>query len=198
MLKPLCIVSTITLQDFKDLIIESRTEPIHYQPRNRQQKNYFHGQHNNKKMSKDAFVSLHEVAHMLQEFVWIIQTCPDIVLCCGRQDLIDYSTSCAEPIVMSYDTTFCLGDFYLSSLVLQCNLFLECPIIPVAFVIHERKFSEVHSMFFSQLRKKISFKKCIIITDGEVGITQAIVDTMSELDWIILSCTNHIIKDVEF
>ncbi len=120
------------------------------------------------------------------------------VLCCGRQDLIDYSAYRAKPIVISYDTTFCLGDFYLSSLVLQCSLFLEYSINPIAFVIHERKFSEVHSMIFPQLRKKFFFKKCIIITDGEVGITQAIVDTMSELDWTILSCTNHIIRDMEF
>ncbi len=72
------IVSTITLQDFKDLIIESRDEPSHYKPRNKQQKNYFQGQQNNKKMFKDAFVSLHEIAHMLHEFVWVIQTYPDM------------------------------------------------------------------------------------------------------------------------
>jgi len=42
--------------------------------------------------------------------------------------------------LLSYDTTFQLGDFYVSVLCFRHTLFKEAPVIPAAFLVHERKF----------------------------------------------------------
>ena len=41
------------------------------------------------------------------------------------------------PKLLSYDTTFQLGDFYVSTLAFWHTLFKEAPVIPVAFLIHK-------------------------------------------------------------
>ncbi len=195
-MKVVCQLANLSiLQNYIDLVVETKDDPAHYQPRNRQQVKYFHGQ-GNRKMSKDSFTALHEVAYMLPGFVWLIQTFPDLMVCCGQQDAIDYMQLNREPILLSYDTTFNLGNFYLSVLIMQCSFLSETPLLPLAFILHDRKFESVHSTFFSLLLQKLPLKKCIIVTDGEAGITRAIVNTMS--NWTLVSCSNHILRDAEF
>ena len=41
--------------------------------------------------------------------------------------------------LISYDTTFQLGDFYLSPLIFRHTLFTQKPCIPALFLLHERK-----------------------------------------------------------
>ena len=60
-----------------------------------------------------------------------------------------------SPQLISYDTTFKLGDFYVSVLAFRHTLFTECPVIPAAFLIHERKFRECHKKFFIECIKHI-------------------------------------------
>jgi hypothetical protein len=58
--------------------------------------------------------------------------------------------------LISYDTTFCLGDFYLSVLVMR-NIFIEGdPIFSVLFMVHERKFKTLHIRL--ELLKKFCFR----------------------------------------
>ncbi len=149
-------------------------------------------------MGKDCFAALHEVAYMLPTFVWSIVSFPDITLCCGLQQLIDLVATESIRAQLSYDTTFCLGNFYVSVLVLKCTAFNENPIIPIAFVIHERKFESVHAQFFTLLKGKMSAVSkipCTIVTDGEVAITKAVINTMP--NWNLVACWNHILRDVE-
>ena len=42
--------------------------------------------------------------------------------------------------LLLYDMTFQLGDFYVSTLAFTHTLFKEAPVIPVCFLMHERKF----------------------------------------------------------
>ena len=58
-----------------------------------------------------------------------------------------------NPQLLSYDTTFQLGDFYVSSLLFRHTIFKESPVIPALFLIHERNF-KVPMKFFSVLQKK--------------------------------------------
>ena len=48
------------------------------------------------------------------------------------------------PQLLSYDTTFQLGDFYISVLSFHHTLFKEAPTILAAFLLNERKFEEHH------------------------------------------------------
>ena len=164
---------------------------------NQQQVKYFHAQtRDTSKIGRDAITNLHELAYMTDSFVWSIATYPDLVLCCGLENLSKLLVSRSD-CFLSYDTTFCLGDFYLSFIVTQCEYFTQKPIMPVAFVLHERKFDRVHEVFFQNVRDKIpSLKQCCIVTDGESAIIKAVSSVMPE--WKLVTCWNHIITDVEF
>jgi hypothetical protein len=39
-----------------------------------------------------------------------------------------------------YDTTFYLGDVYVSTMAMQHPMFEEKPVIPIAFMCNERKY----------------------------------------------------------
>lgn len=49
----------------------------------------------------------------------------------GRQDL--------PAQMLTYDTTFKLGDFYLSALIFKETEFSDTFLVPVAYVLHDRK-----------------------------------------------------------
>ena len=80
--------------------------------------------------------------------------------------------------LLSYDTTFQLGDFYLSPLIIRHSLFNERPCIPAIFLFHERKLTEVHQEMFKECIKLIPSLKTAnipIVTDKEKAINNAIV-----------------------
>ncbi len=81
------------------------------------------------------------------------------------------------PQLLSYDTTFQLGDFYVSPLLFRYVAFTKSPVVPALFLIHERKFQDVHEYFMRHVAKLIpslvTGKKMIpLVTDEEVGIFQ--------------------------
>ena len=92
------------------------------QPRNvRQVKNIRSKQQQKQKLSHDGLYNLHELALDLPDFVHLINTYPDLVCVCGNKQLFDEFDRVLllqSPVsqLLSYDTTFELGDFYLSTL----------------------------------------------------------------------------------
>ena len=60
-----------------------------------------------------------------------------------------------DPIPLYYDITVCLGDFLLSTLAFQHIIFEENPVIPLAFIVHERKFQKCHEQFLEVIKEKI-------------------------------------------
>ena len=85
---------------------------------------------------------------LLKSFIY-----PDlIVIICGLDELVhelglilQIDSECSQ--LLSNDTTFQLGDFYLSPLLYRHTLFSNSPTIPALFLIHERKFHSVHEKF---------------------------------------------------
>lgn len=82
------------------------------------------------------------------------------------------------PQLLSYDTTFQVGDFYLSPLLFRHTLFSSSPVIPALFLIHERKFQTVHEEFMQQLAQLVPSlvkgKHTIsLVTDDESGMYKA-------------------------
>ena len=55
--------------------------------------------------------------------------------------------------LLSYDTTFQLGDFYVSPLIVRHSIFNQKPCIPAMFMIHERKFNSTHQEMFRECIK---------------------------------------------
>jgi len=83
-------------------------------------------------------------------------------------------------LVISYDKTFVIGDFYVSTLLFRHVIFERNPCIPVVFLLHERKLTKTHGELFTLVQEKVpSLNKAnnhAIVTDGQrpwydVGIT---------------------------
>ena len=154
------------------------------------------------RISHDTLYNLHELAIDMPDFIHQIKTFPDLVCVCGQKAMLQeldrvLLVKSPSPQLLSYDTTFQLGDFYVSVLSFRHTLFKETPVIPAAFLIHERKFQPHHEEFLATCTKLAhSLRKCSypVITDEERGIVNAITSTLPAA--IRLRCWNHIFQDV--
>ena len=63
------------------------------------------------RISQDALYNLHEIAYGIPSFIWKIRTFPDLMCVCGLLEIVD-RVHVLDP--SSHDTTFKLGDFYVS------------------------------------------------------------------------------------
>ena len=136
------------------------------------------------RLSHDALYNTHELAHGLEDFVYKIITFSDLIIICGLKAVLQeldriISAVTKRPILLSYDTTFRLGDFYVSSLLFRHVLFNQSPVIPAAFMLHERKFQSTHEEFMKIINLKLPLlsklkKPVLIVTDDETGICTAI------------------------
>ena len=181
-------------KDFKDILVDHCSEDVQFQPRDSRQTRYYKEKDMlSKQLGSDAIVNIHELAYTLPGFVWSVRTFPDLVVCFGMTSLLDVLKS---PSLLSYDTTFNLGDFYLSVLVVKLSTLLESPCIPVAFVVHERKFQAAHDEFCEQLSQRLKCRQDhILVIDGEINIVKAFSQRFPT--WTVVSCWNHILTDVE-
>ena len=97
----------------------------------------------------------------------------------GRQDL--------PAQMLTYDTTFKLGDFYLSALIFKETEFSDTFLVPVAYVLHDRKLDEVHQLFFKMITQILpelvitkETNKFFFVIDQEVAIYNAIQTIFSK------------------
>lgn len=152
-----------------------------YMPRDlRQVKNVQYNQRQKSRLTHDAIYNLHELAYDLNGFVKLITTYPDLVVICGLDKLIKeldliLQMGSERPQLLSYDTTFQLGDFYLSPLLYRHTLFSDSPVIPALFLIHERKFQTTHENFMQSLANLVPSlvrgrRNVPFVTDEETGI----------------------------
>lgn len=195
------VANVVYKKEIAAMNCETSAVPV-YTPRNVQQLRNLRFKHlNQTRISQDALYNLHEIAYDIPGFIWKISTFPDLACICGLQEIVDEldRVLVLDPSsqLLSYDTTFKLGDFYVSPLIFRHTLFKETPCIPAMFLIHERKFAETHQEMFKECAKRIpSLRKvnCPVVTDKESAIVNAI---KSELPAVtILHCWNHIFRDI--
>ena len=155
-------------------------------------------------LSKDAIINAHVIAYDDNGFVWQIQTHPDLLIIIGLKELLNELSQLYKDVdpehLLSYDTTFQLGDFYLSALLYKHTAFLEKPAVPALFLIHNRKYEEHHKRLFDELKKHVSEKRLhqkVIAVDNEKAITNAIVKSDTYFKLVIANCWRHAGKDVE-
>ncbi len=101
--------------------------------------------------------------------------------------------------MMSYDTTFELGDFYMSILVMRNTELVGDPIFPVLFMLHSRKYQEVHDKFWryyvTDLLKIREYGFNVpIVTDRELALKKAIINNTDDN---LVVCHNHLTSDVK-
>ncbi|CAC5374109.1 unnamed protein product [Mytilus coruscus] len=99
-----------------------------------------------KRISKDEIYNLLLVAYHMEGYIQEITMFPDLTskkalpeMISIVNQLLDVNTEDDQPFLFFYDTTFKLGDFYVSPLVFRNIIFEDRPIMPVAFLIHGRK-----------------------------------------------------------
>lgn len=90
-------------------------------PRNMKQLRNLRYQHLNRtRISRDALYNLHEIAYDIPGFTWKITTFPDLIYICGLQEILEEANNVLTlgptSQLLSYDTTFQMGDFYVSPL----------------------------------------------------------------------------------
>ncbi|XP_070546015.1 uncharacterized protein [Ptychodera flava] len=185
---------------------DQRRMPVD-RPRNlKQVENVAHSVRRDGRLTNDEIFSLSELAIHLDGFIWSINLYPDLVVVLGRRDLLENTTEMLRmslkhsdlPQLLSYDTTFTLGDFYVSPLVIRNVLLKGDPIYPVGFLLHERKFKAYHDEFLNRILSELNISKGMnipIVTDRERGITKAIQNNFPSITNVY--CGNHVLKDVE-
>ena len=174
------------------------------QPRISQQvENIRNKQIRQNRISHDALYNLHEIAFDMPEFVYKIETHPDLLRICGAQTILQefekvLLLKSPSAQLLSYDTTFKLGDFYLSAFVFRHTLFQENPVIPALFVLHERKFQQCHEQLFTEAVKHVPALRTTkhpMVTDEEKGINNAIVSKLPLVNRV--RCWNHLYQDAK-
>ena len=157
----------------------------------------------NQQISRDDIYNLYALALELDNFVWPIDIFPNLDSIIGLTDIInlfnDLLTLQSEDfqLILAYDTTFQLGDFYVSPLLFRHIYFNGSPIIPLIFLIHDRKFQVSHEKLFTKLSEKIpnlKKKKVPIIIDREKGINNA---TKLSPKLCPILCWNYIRQDIK-
>ena len=155
-----------------------------------------------KRISKDSIYNLSLLAYEFKDYIFQIITFPDLTVFFGYSpllkevnDLLD--TNFGDKLLLSYDTTFNLGDFYVTPVVFRHFIFQNSPCIPLAFMLHQRKYQTLHEDFIRHLCRRIrNFQKskCAIVTDREKGIMNAIELELPNAK--LLLCWNHLRQDI--
>lgn len=191
---------------YKKEVSEMGASSVTEKPRNVKQLANLRYQHlQEQRISHDTMFNIHEIAYDIPQFIWKIMTYPNLICIFGMKDLLQEADQVLtlqdppSPQLLSYDTTFKLGNFYLSSLLIRHTAFKQRPCVPVLFMIHERKLTDTHVDMFQEIFKLIpSFSKAHvpIVTDREKAITNAIKRVMPNVR--LVYCWNHILRDVRF
>ena len=100
---------------------------------------------------------------------------------------------------MSYDTTFQLGDFYVSPLLFRNILFSKSPVMLAIFLIHERKLKSSHEELMRIIATEIPFlsngkNTTPLVTDDEKGF-EAIDNILPKVHRFL--CWNHVINSAK-
>ena len=171
-------------------------------PRNMKQlRNLRHHSLQNFRLSSDDIFNVHQIAYDLNGFVTRIQTYPDLEVVFGLSEItseLDNMLAIGDSgQLLSYDTTFNLGDFYLSALIFRHTAFKGNPCIPGVFLLHERKFTSTHQNFFRTLKAMVpslNRSQSPIVTDQEKAIINAIAAEVPQMPHVY--CWNHVLQDM--
>ena len=129
-------------------------------PRNMQQvRNIRQNALHRTRLSRDTLYNIHDIAYDTTSYIFRITTYPDLEVIFGLRGILDHM-ECILQVdsrdqLLSYDTTFQLGDFYISTLVFRHTAFVEKPCIPAMFLLHERKLTTTHAHFFQELKLQV-------------------------------------------
>jgi hypothetical protein len=184
---------------YKEAVSEVPLNAVTDVPRNLKQiQNLKEKSKQDSRISRDSINNLHEMAYNFPGFIHQIFTYPDLVVVAGLQEMLDtlgqcLSSKCKHQL-LSYDTTFSLGEFYVSPLLFRHVAFNEEPVMMVAVLVHERKLQLHHEAFFKTILKSLKNTRNVpIATDEEPALVNAIRQT----NLFRVGCHRHLRDDVD-
>ena len=146
---------------YKETVTEGQS--VTDKPRNIHQVHYIREKARiEERPTKDAITNLQAMAYEDEGFIHYIATYPDLVCIAGLEEMLMHLGSILQMVpkeeqLLSYDTTFSMGDFYVSALLFKYSILEESPVVPALFLIHERKFqSHYQHLFENSLVQVIS------------------------------------------
>ena len=169
----------------------------------KQLENLRYKENQKKKITHDSAYNTLQLAYNLEDFVVGFAIYPELRLVLACKDLVDeldrlLGLKNCDPILLSYDTTFDLGDFYVSPLVVKHPFFKGNTCFPVAFLIHDRKNQKSHDTFWREivnLVPNLLKGHPIIVTDREISFSNAIKAYIPNAK--LFHCWNHIKTDIK-
>ena len=200
------VIKNSTGQVYKENINTKETEAVHQGILNardkRQVKNLTTLQRKKYRISHDEIYGSLQIAHHISDYVKLLTIYPDLRIVFGSKDILAelnrvLAIKSDEPVLLSYDTTFNVGDFFVSVLVFRHVLFKDRVTIPAAFLIHDRKNQTTHDDFFrtiSELVPNLNKGQHIIVTDREQAFFNAIKKYFPNFKQVY--CWNHIRRDL--
>jgi len=136
------------------------------------------------------------MAYDTQGFVHKIESYPDLLVICGLPSVFDELNRIVQaklefPNLLSYDATFNLGDIYVSPFLFRYVVFESSPVIPAAYLLHERKFETAHEAFMTFIKAKLSSLSNVqapipIFTDDEKAVCNSIDKALTGV--VCVSC----------
>ena len=185
---------------YKEAVTEGHS--VTDKPRNIRQVHYIREKaRTEERPTKDAITNLQAMAYEDEGFIHYIATYPDLVCIAGLEEMLVHLNAILQIVpkveqLLSYDTTFSMGDFYVSALLFKYGILEESPVVPALFLIHERKFQSHHQHLFEILRRycKTNLKNVALATDMEMGILNA---AEAETTLKVVGCWRHLKKDIE-
>lgn len=155
-----------------------------------------------RRISHDQLYNSLQLAYQIDGFVHGITVCPDLAIVFGSTEIIQevnklLKVKSDEPVLMSYDTTFELGDFYVSILVAKHILFRGGKTVPVTFMIHGRQSQHLHDSFWRKIKslmQNIVDGRHVLVVDREIPFQNVVSDVLQNLKLVL--CWNHIKRDL--
>ncbi|CAF4937674.1 unnamed protein product [Rotaria sp. Silwood1] len=171
-------------------------------PRNASQCNYRRQKYlNNQKISHDELSNVILLSYELNEFYKLLQLQPETLIILMhdqmKSQLLNLLRITKEIVPLYYETTFFLGEIYVSILGFRNVIFSERPILPLAILMHDRKLQSGHERFVQILNNELPnlHKNCILVTDGEDALKNAFRKYYPRM--LQLRCWNHAMNDIK-
>ncbi|XP_061655333.1 uncharacterized protein LOC133489966 [Phyllopteryx taeniolatus] len=202
------VFAKILHEDDRQAPTKEEHMPVNFPHHLKQVQNATYATRSAQGISHDEMYSIHELAYQLPGFVWYISTFPDLLVFAGMPEMMDLAQDNLEeavefkyPQMLGYETTFQMGDFYVSVLTVRNTSLVDDPVFPVGFMLHERELMQHHEMFLHDILGKLrmgeeKFHSVPIAVGREKGIVEALKTRFPNISLVL--CRNRVLHDIEY
>lgn len=119
----------------------------------------------------------------------------------GSKPLLGYVNRLARrrkrPIEIQIDIKFNMASKYLTTFLVRLDAFNECPYIPIAFALHDRRTARTIQAFYEEISRRCDFRNnyLIFIVGREAALVKTLTSSFPNARVFI--CWRHINTDIK-